>query len=908
MLKISVAVLIILHSLLGICDGELSKHNVKHVLKKASLPYKTQVTKALYELAKFRDAYKIMQEWGPLDSLPGNIIRKNRHMTMLNSRDRIPEELRLYILKILQFNPTVLDEYKKRHREYPKGHWESVKTTKPLNVSQKCWNDWTLMKNGFDLDNPGAITDWAFEMFDASGKIGPGILQGNLHFVGNFDQCNGIRANISQEKRTFNAKYCTGQEILELDIPLLDISLLLTFWHGECIPSECNAKDLNQLLKQELVPPEECDWDPLSVECIVQEVLYESISYDSYCRTPPDYDTDGYAQATIILVLILAIVVVLATFMEFCRITAYGKISAFRFKDIWNYNNGSYTNFPKDQMDNATTHLPTGLQPASGNYFQGKTGSLMPAYMIHGNGELKHRIPTANGTAHKDTSTVKEPTELNGYRQWKPLTNIERIVFTFSGISNFRKILNATHEEGSFSCLHGIKVLSMGWLIFAHTHLMGPLYAESWTTKNLLIALERLELYSFQPIINAGLTADTFFMITGLILSYSFLHFLKRKKGGWTVKKVISTSIYYIFHRWWRLTIVYAAILMVYINLQPYLSNGPIVPEQVTDRENCLTNWWKNILYINNIYKYRQGCMTYSWFLGCIMQFYWVTPFILIPLFYFPFVGGVILLLFLAGNLTALGVLNHRLESRNYTDSNQTYVLDFYYDIIMKPYTRIGPHLVGIFIGYILFKNQCQFPKVGFPKVLNVFGWAASIAMCSAIAYGTHSQFIEGAEPWSVQRAVAYETLCSLTWSLAIGWMCFSCITGYGGVADSILSWGAFLPLSRLTFVAHITHPLLLLSFIYNKRDTVYITDSNLEMWWLAHVGYSIGTSFLLAILVEWPFREVEKEIVQQIRMKRKPELNTCKKDEAMMDNIAYEHLELYDSHHYYQSKGGLHM
>ncbi|CAH1774095.1 unnamed protein product [Owenia fusiformis] len=452
---------------------------------------------------------------------------------------------------------------------------------------------------------------------------------------------------------------------------------------------------------------------------------------------------------------------------------------------------------------------------------------------------------------------------------------MERLALTFSAYTNFKKILTGKHAPGSFQCLHGIKVLSMGWLIFANTHFFGLVFAESWTTKNLLPALDRIKLYTFQPILNAYLSADSYFMMAGMILTYSFLHFLNRKRGKWNARKIFTTAVHYIFHRWWRLSMVYWFLMAFYINFQPYSSFGPLNPRMVTDRTNCLTRWWKNILYINNIVRDREGCMQYSWFMACIMQFYCVSPLFLVPLFYFPLVGVSLLALLLAGNLTALGVLNNRLEttySGNNTNNIAGYNADFNFDINIKPYTRIGPYVVGMLIGFILYRYKCQFPKVRFPKTLNIICWILAIVLCSTVAYGTYSKNMENGTDWTKTQTVAYETLVHLTWSIGLGWICFACITGYGGVANSILSWNAFLPLSRLCYAVHLLHPIAISAFIYDQRDTVIITDAELQMWWLSHVGYSLGTGFLTAILVEWPTRELEKEIPLQWRVWRKPD------------------------------------
>lgn len=47
----------------------------------------------------------------------------------------------------------------------------------------------------------------------------------------------------------------------------------------------------------------------------------------------------------------------------------------------------------------------------------------------------------------------------------------------------------------------------------------------------------------------------------------------------------------------------------------------------------------------------------------------------------------------------------------------------------------------------------------------------------------------------------------------------------FAGFVNTILSWKAFIPLSRLTYCAYLVHPIILQSFYLSQRYTIYITD-----------------------------------------------------------------------------------
>lgn len=55
---------------------------------------------------------------------------------------------------------------------------------------------------------------------------------------------------------------------------------------------------------------------------------------------------------------------------------------------------------------------------------------------------------------------------------------------------------------------------------------------------------------------------------------------------------------------------MYAIILLIYITLSPYLGqDGPIYPLNGIETDTCRQTWWRNLLYINNFFNLRDGCM-----------------------------------------------------------------------------------------------------------------------------------------------------------------------------------------------------------------------------------------------------------------------------------------------------------
>ncbi|XP_055643556.1 nose resistant to fluoxetine protein 6-like [Toxorhynchites rutilus septentrionalis] len=103
---------------------------------------------------------------------------------------------------------------------------------------------------------------WAIRMLDAWGKLPPGVLEGNLVEMGNYDQCRGISYDTQQEAvGVIQGRYCSVSIPFGLNIKRsFDMDALAGraaqpttsstgFTIGSCFPDTCEAVHLEALLK-----------------------------------------------------------------------------------------------------------------------------------------------------------------------------------------------------------------------------------------------------------------------------------------------------------------------------------------------------------------------------------------------------------------------------------------------------------------------------------------------------------------------------------------------------------------------------------------------------------------------------------------------------------------------------------
>ncbi|XP_019636641.1 PREDICTED: nose resistant to fluoxetine protein 6-like [Branchiostoma belcheri] len=347
---------------------------------------------------------------------------------------------------------------------------------------------------------------------------------------------------------------------------------------------------------------------------------------------------------------------------------------------------------------------------------------------------------------------------------------------------------------------------------------------------------------------NALVSVDSFFFLSGLLMTYLLLRQIgkNREKG----KSVPYGMLY--FHRYWRLTPTYMFVMMLYVWVLPYMFSGPFWPPAPLD-PNCGDNWWTNILYINNLVNDDRQCMIWSWYLANDMQFFVIGVPLVYILYRWQILGiAVKLALLLASFITTAVISWHYNLKAPGGDPVK------YYD---KPYCRIGPYLVGVAVGWFLVKIKRKETKSTTLRQLMVrIGWIVAASCAVAVLYATYGLY-QGTAFKTESEHVLYLTVHRTVWAMALGWVVIACYHGYGGVVDIILSWDAWVPLSRLTYCAYLVHLLVMYAVYLTREVPVHYSMFTMIYFFLGHLTLSYGVAFLVSVAVEAPLLGLEKII-----------------------------------------------
>ena len=445
------------------------------------------------------------------------------------------------------------------------------------------------------------------------------------------------------------------------------------------------------------------------------------------------------------------------------------------------------------------------------------------------------------------------------------VTRTERVMkflLCFSFISNTRKLLSTRTAKGPLACLNGLRVISMWWVIQGHTYSFATLnlgnviYAESTLVKR----------FTFQAIVNGSFSVDTFFFLSGLLVAYLALREIREKgKLNW---------IYYFLHRYWRLTPLYAFVMLIFMSLFMYLITGPF-QWLATDPKHgilyeashgCRDYWWSNLLYINNFYPnygYDTGCMGWTWYLANDMQFYMVIGPVLIILFKYHKIAGVVtgLSLVIAGvairgflvSWYGIQILGGT-PTKHKTDpwGNQ--------GLYIRPWARMSVYIIGILTGFFLHTIRC---RLKMNKVQSIIGWCLAIGTALAVVYGMYDHN-KDSTVMSLTASGFYVSLSRTAWSLSLAWLVLACSTGYGGPVNWFLSWKIWAPLGRLTYAAYLVHPIILVCYQLNLLTPLHFTDLTLIYVFVSNLIFSYLFAYVVSMAVEAPMMAIEKMVLKK--------------------------------------------
>ena len=203
---------------------------------------------------------------------------------------------------------------------------------------------------------------------------------------------------------------------------------------------------------------------------------------------------------------------------------------------------------------------------------------------------------------------------------------IKDLILSFSLCKTVPAIITTRQPATAITSINGIRVISMFWVILGHAYIWQLVYMVAANVSEFSEKISKH--FLIQPVVNFTFSVDSFFVLSGLLLSYLSMKEMEHHQGKFTF-------VSFYLHRLLRLSPTYYLVIVSYFKLLPHIGSGPfwLFRDEVN---NCEKYWWANILYINDFYpaSYINICYIVSWYLAVVMQFFIISPIFLLLLYH----------------------------------------------------------------------------------------------------------------------------------------------------------------------------------------------------------------------------------------------------------------------------------
>ncbi|KRT80990.1 hypothetical protein AMK59_5162, partial [Oryctes borbonicus] len=159
---------------------------------------------------------------------------------------------------------------------------------------------------------------------------------------------------------------------------------------------------------------------------------------------------------------------------------------------------------------------------------------------------------------------------------------------------------------------------------------------------------------------------------------------------------------------------------------------------------------------------------------------------------------------------------------------------------IVATHIRAPCWLIGFIMGYLLHKFR-DVPIRPKPSTVIIL-WSASISIFLIIILGHETV---ATNEYNVIRSSLFNTLVRPAWSIALCWVIFASMKGFGGIANKVLMAPIFNIIIKINFNMFLLHVLPQIYFIGQTRMSTYFNNMHNMYLVLADLAGALVVSFL---------------------------------------------------------------
>lgn len=445
----------------------------------------------------------------------------------------------------------------------------------------------------------------------------------------------------------------------------------------------------------------------------------------------------------------------------------------------------------------------------------------------------------------------------------KPHSQLWEVVKCWDLVHNTGRMFATSGDRNKeTAALNGIRGISMGLVILGHTVLFRNFFLLNATEFN----EHASRVWTFQIIPSAEFSVDSFFMMSGFLVT---LGILRRFKSG----KSLNIPLLYL-HRYLRLTPAYMFALFFFTYVVPHFSWGPYwdMPQQ---RQMCQSQWWKNLLYIQNLTQDSTGdqCFGWAWYLSNDMMFFLISPLYLLAYKWRPLVGVAAIVATITASVIATTVYSAKEDifslidlsgTKNWGNSDVMYI---------RPWHRIGPYLCGMLAAMAWFRyreailasgrrHTLTFAK---PVLVRCAAHVTLLGIMLAIFYSPANMYATEVPEWSKSRLVAYTGFTRTAWGAGLAALSLLWFSAPRNWISRLLSASFWEVIARLTYGAYIMHPIVLFVIVWDNTQMLRYTRIQIGAAFAGAWFLSYACAAVLFLFVEKPCMQLEALLFKRI-------------------------------------------
>ncbi|KAF5301324.1 hypothetical protein FQA39_LY10722 [Lamprigera yunnana] len=376
-----------------------------------------------------------------------------------------------------------------------------------------------------------------------------------------------------------------------------------------------------------------------------------------------------------------------------------------------------------------------------------------------------------------------------------------KYITCFSITRNWDKLRAAStiNDTEIFLGFNGMRFYLIILVVLTHSTLLTSLYTinpESTET----IQNDQLRMM----FANGGCTMQTFLIISAWLLSYHFFSVIEGNKNF-----RLSHFVMMFIYRYIRLTPCILVVVALNATWLRHMNTGPLWYNIIdSEYKNCKSNWWTNVLYINNYYNVEHMCLLQTWYTAADTQLFAYSLVVLAIVWTFKkhtmkiFAGSFII------GLIIPGVLNY---INNYDYLPRIYPENFFTSMFNVPewthveiagHTSISGTTVGLFSGYIVHKYKDKKltlkKRYVFVWWILVWGFLLSAIFSGSLLYTYPAQSRLG--------AAVYVAVNKNLFVIGVCLMLLGITQNIGWIIRDALQWQPMQILAKLTYCIFLMH------------------------------------------------------------------------------------------------------